>query len=57
MLNLFSAICMFYNSAFEQGNLDLRRYINASIIIIIIIIIIISIIIIGSHADYGIQHK
>ncbi len=29
------------NSAFEQGNLDLWRYINAFIIIIIIIIIII----------------
>ena len=28
-----------YNSAFEQGNLDLWRYINAFIIIIIIIII------------------
>jgi len=31
-LNISSGIFMFYNSAFEQGDLDLRRYINAFII-------------------------
>ena len=30
----FSSIFMLYNSAFKQGNLDLRHYINAFIIII-----------------------
>ena len=32
MLNLFSAVFMLCNSAFEQSNVDLRGYIHALII-------------------------
>jgi len=33
MLNLFSANFMFCYSAFEQGNLELRHYINAVLLL------------------------
>ena len=36
ILNFFSVICMFCSIAFEQDNLDLRRFINAVVITIII---------------------
>ena len=36
ILNLFSVIFMFWNSAFKRGNLELQRYINVFIIIITI---------------------
>ena len=56
ILNLFSVIFMFHNRVFEQGNLDLRLYINVllcysilsydyHVIIIIIIIVIFTILI------------
>ena len=34
-LNLFSAIFMFCNSTFEEGNLDLQCYINALLLLLL----------------------